>query len=247
MMSQQSKRELVEAIRERYLKASKPEKTKIIDEFVATTGYHRKHAIRLLKRGPSNRQGKRRGRKATYQGEVIKVLEQIWDICGRICSRRLHPHLPEMVKVLERHGELLLSSEVKAQLLQMSRATIDRCLQPARFEQPRGLSTTKPGGLFKQSIPVRTFADWDDAQPGFIEADLVAHCGDNISGQFLNTLTCTDISTGWTECLALLHRSQEQVHQALQALQQRLPFRLLGMDSDNGTEFIKDLIYRYFL
>lgn len=245
MMSQQSKRELVEAIRERYLKASKPEKTKIIDEFVATTGYHRKHAIRLLKRGSSNRQGKPRGRKATYQGEVVTVLEQIWEICGRICSRRLHPHLPEMVKVLERHGELLLSSEVKAQLLQMSRATIDRCLQPARFEQPRGMSTTKPGGLLKQSIPVRTFADWDDAQPGFIEADLVAHCGDNISGQFLNTLTCTDISTGWTECLALLHRSQEQVHQALQALQQRLPFRLLGMDSDNGTEFINDLIYRY--
>ena len=245
MMSQQSKRELVEAIRERYLKASKPEKTKIIDEFVATTGYHRKHAIRLLKRGTSNRQGKPRGRKATYQGEVVTVLEQIWEICGRICSRRLHPHLPEMVKVLERHGELLLSSEVKAQLLQMSRATIDRCLQPARFEQPRGLSTTKPGGLLKHSIPVRTFADWDDAQPGFIEADLVAHCGDNISGQFLNTLTCTDISTGWTECLALLHRSQEQVHQALQALQLRLPFRLLGMDSDNGTEFINDLIYRY--
>lgn len=247
MMSQQSKRELVEAIRERYLKASKPEKTKIIDEFVATTGYHRKHAIRLLKRGTSNRQGKPRGRKATYQGEVVTVLEQIWEICGRICSRRLHPHLPEMVKVLERHGELLLSSEVKAQLLQISRATIDRCLQPARFEQPRGLSTTKPGGLLKHSIPVRTFADWDDAQPGFIEADLVAHCGDNISGQFLNTLTCTDISTGWTECLALLHRSQEQVHQALQALQLRLPFRLLGMDSDNGTEFINDLIYRYCL
>ena len=247
MMSQQSKRELVEAVRERYLQASKPEKTKIIDEFVATTGYHRKHAIRLLKRGTSNRKGKRRGRKAIYQGEVIKVLEQIWEICGRICSRRLHPHLPEMVKVLERHGELVLSSEVKAQLLRMSRATIDRCLQQARFEQPRGLSTTKPGGMLKHSIPVRTFADWDDAQPGFIEADLVAHCGDSTSGQFLNTLTCTDISTGWTECMALLHRSQEQVHQALQALQQRLPFRLRGIDSDNGAEFINELIYRYCL
>lgn len=247
MMSQQSKHELVEAIEERYLQASKPQKTKIIDEFVATTGYHRKHAIRLLKRGTSNRKRKRRGRKATYQGEVVKALEQIWEICGRICSRRLHPHLPEMVKVLERHGELALSSEVKGQLLQMSRATIDRCLQQSRFEQPRGLSATKPGGLLKHSIPVRTFADWDDAQPGFIEADLVAHCGDRVSGQFLNTLTCTDISTGWTECLALLHRSQEQVHQALQALQQRLPFRLLGMDSDNGTEFINDLIYRYCL
>jgi len=243
MMSQQSKRELTETIRERYLRVSKTEKTKIIDEFVATTGYHRKHAIRLLRRGAGK--GKRRGRQAIYQGEVVKVLEQIWEICGRICSRRLHPHLPEMVKVLERHGELELSSEVKEHLLQMSRATIDRCLQRVRFEQPRGLSTTKPGGLLKQAIPVRTFADWDDAQPGFMEVDLVAHCGDSVSGQFLNTLTCTDISTGWTECLALLHRSQAQVHQALQVLQQRLPFRLLGMDSDNGTEFINDLIYRY--
>ena len=127
----------------------------------------------------------------------------------------------------------------------MSRATIDRCLQSARLEQPRGQSTTKPGGMLKHSIPVRTFADWDDARPGFMEADLVAHCGGSATGQYLNTLTCTDISTGWTECLALLHRSQEQVQQGLQALQQCLPFSLLGLDSDNGAEFINDLIYRY--
>lgn len=245
MMSQRSKRELLEAIRPRYLKANKKGKTKIVDEFVVATNYHRKYALRVLKHGVSTKKGKRKGRTAIYRGEVVKVLEQIWEICGRICSRRLHPFLPEMVKVLERHGELNISEETKGLLLQISRATIDRCLQPARFEKPRGLSTTKPGSLLKQQIAVRTFADWDDAQPGFMEIDLVAHCAGSVAGQYLNTLTCTDISTGWTECLALLYRSQEQVHQALIAMRQRLPFNLLGIDSDNGTEFINDLIYGY--
>lgn len=245
MMSHRSKRELLEAVWPRYLKASKKEKTQIADEFVSATGYHRKYALRVLKHGPSIKSVKRKGRTAIYQGEVVKVLEQIWEICGRICSRRLHPFLPEMVKVLERHGELEIADETKALLLQMSRATIDRCLQSARFEKRRGLSTTKPGSLLKQQIAVRTFADWDDAQPGFMEIDLVAHCGGSVAGQFLNTLTCTDVSTGWTECLALLYRSQEQVYQALKIMRQRLPFDLLGIDSDNGAEFINDLIYSY--
>lgn len=247
MMSQRSKRELLEMVHPRYLKASKREKTKIVDEFVAATGYHRKYALRVLKHGPGRKAGVHKGRQAVYRGEVVEVLEQIWEICGRICSRRLHPFLPEMVKVLERHGDLEISEETKGLLLQMSRATIDRCLQSARYEKRRGKSTTKPGGLLKQAIPVRTFADWDDARPGFMEIDLVAHCGESVAGQFLNTLTCTDVSTGWTECLALLFRSQEQVHQALQFMRQCLPFSLLGIDSDNGTEFINDLIYRYCL
>jgi hypothetical protein len=245
MMSQRSKRELLEAVYPRYLKANRKGKTKIADEFVAATGYHRKYALRILKHGPSRKTDQRKGRQAIYRGEVVVVLAQIWEICGRICSRRLHPFLPEMVKVLERHGELTISDEAKALLLQISRATIDRCLQPARFEKRRGLSTTKPGGLLKQAIPVRTFADWDDAKPGFMEIDLVAHCGGSVAGQYLNTLTCTDIATCWTECLALLYRSQEQVHQGLKDMRQRLPFALLGIDSDNGTEFINELIYRY--
>jgi hypothetical protein len=247
MMSQRSKRELLEMVHPRYLKARKREKTKIVDEFVAATGYHRKYALRVLKHGPDRKAGKRKGCQPVYRGEVVEVLEQIWEICGRICSRRLHPFLPEMVKVLERHGDLEISEETKGLLLQMSRATIDRCLQSARYEKRRGKSTTKPGGLLKQAIPVRTFADWDDARPGFMEIDLVAHCGESVAGQFLNTLTCTDVSTGWTECLALLFRSQEQVHQALQFMRQCLPFSLLGIDSDNGTEFINELIYRYCL
>lgn len=245
MMSQKSKRELLEAIQPRYLKASRAEKSRMINEFIAVTGYHRKYAIRVLKHGPPRSKGKRKGRTTRYRGEVVKVLEELWEICGRICSRRLHPYLPEIVKVLERHNELQIDNQTKALLLQMSRATIDRLLQPARYRHPRGRSTTKPGSLLKAAIPVRTYTPWDEQAPGFMEIDLVAHCGTSTAGQYLNTLTCTDIATGWTECLALLYRSQQQVHQGIQDMRQRLPFSLLGIDSDNGSEFINDLLFGY--
>lgn len=248
MMSPKSKRELLETIRPRYLKANKASKERILDELVASTGYHRKYAIRVLKHGSKPQGLKKPGRKKEYQGEVVTALTQIWEICGRICSKRLKPFLPEIVEVLEHHQELVLPQAVKSQLLKMSRATIDRCLKPARFEpKPHGLSTTKPGTLLKKAIPIRTFADWDDARPGFVEIDLVAHCGDSVEGQFLNTLTTTDISTGWTDCEAVLHRSQLLVFQAIKNMRQRLPFPLLGLDSDNGGEFINDILYRYCL
>jgi hypothetical protein len=245
MMSQRSKRELLEAIRPRYLKANKSGKTKMLDEFVAATGYHRKYAIRLLKNRPAPTGRKKKGRRKVYQGEVVQALIQVWEICGRICSKRLHPFLPEIVTVLERHEELQISSDTKALLLRMSRSTIDRCLQPARFERRRGLSTTKPGSLLKKAIPVRTYAQWDDARPGFVEMDLVAHCGETTAGQYLNTLNVVDISTGWTECLAVYQKTQQAVFEAILQLRQRLPFPLLGIDSDNGGEFINDILFRY--
>jgi hypothetical protein len=247
MMSQRSKRELLQAIRPRYLKAKKAGKTRMLDEFVATTDYHRKYAIRLLKNGPGRKGRKQEGRRKVYQGEVVQALIQVWEICGHICSKRLHPFLPEIVSVLERHKELQLSPESKVLLLGMSRSTIDRCLQPARFKHRRRLSTTKPGSLLKKAIPVRTYAQWDDARPGFVEMDLVAHCGETTAGQYLNTLTVVDISTGWTECLAVYQKTQQAVFEAILRLRQRLPFPLVGIDSDNGGEFINDILYRYCL
>jgi len=244
-MSQQSKRELFAEIQPRYLKAKKAEKQRILDEFTVSTGYHRKYAIRVLKHGYKRRAHKPKGRTAIYRGEVVRALEQIWEIYGRICSKRLHPYLPEGIKVLERCGELRLSPETKTLLLRMSRSSIDRCLAPVRFNQPHGRSTTKPGTLLKKNIPIRTFADWDEDKPGFLEIDCVAHSGDNISGQYLYTLTCTDICTGWTEPLALPRRSQEAVCTAIDLMRPQLPFDLLGIDSDNGSEFINDLLYRY--
>jgi hypothetical protein len=247
MMSQRSKREVLEEIRPRYLKAKKTEKKIMLDEFVAATSYHRKYATRILKHGHPRQSGRKHGYHKIYQGEVVVALEQIWEVCGRICSKRLHPFLPEMVKVLERCGELTLPAETKRLLLQMSSATIDRCLGPAHFEHPHGLSTTKPGSLLKKAIPVRTFTPWDEDQPGFLEIDLVAHCGGSVEGQFINTLTCVDLSTGWIECLPVHHRSQQAVFEAIQTMRTYLPFLLLGLDSDNGNEFINDLLYQYCL
>lgn len=247
MMSRRSKRELVESIQPRYLKADKKEKERILNEFVAITQCHRKHAIRLLKHGYKAKGIKKPGRQKIYRGVVVETLVKIWEICGRICSKRLHPFLPEIVGVLERHDELHLSPAEKGLLLQMSRASIDRCLQPARFRNPRGLSTTKPGTLLKKAIPVRTWAQWDDTRPGFVEIDLLAHCGHSVEGQYHFTLTAVDVSTGWTECLAISRKTQFSVFEAIQELRKRLPFPLLGIDSDNGSEFINDLLYRYCL
>lgn len=243
-MSRKGTQELVDRLRHRYLRAGRVEKTKILDEFVAVTGMHRKSAVRVLGQGYALSR-ERRGRPRIYGGTVVAMLVTIWRICGQICGKRLHPFLPEMVRVLERHGELCLDEETKTLLLQMSPATIDRKLSPYRRPGGRGLSTTTPGTLLKHSIPLRTFADWEDARPGFVEMDLVAHCGETTEGQYLYTLTATDIATGWTECLLLRQRSQQAVTQAMTALRARLPFPLLGIDCDNDSAFINGTLKRY--
>jgi hypothetical protein len=244
-MSKKSKDDLVKAIHPRYLQADKAEKGRILDEFVAAIGCHRKHAIRRLRQGIPECRRERRGRKRIYTGDVVGHLARIWKICGHICGKRLQPFLPEMVAVLERHDELVIDAESKALLLQMSAATIDRLLARYRKQKGRGLSSTKPGTLLKDAVPVRTFADWNDALPGFVEIDLVAHCADSAHGQYLQTLTAVDITTGWTECLALKHRSQENVSVAIKLLRERLPFPLLGIDSDNDSVFINETLLRY--
>ena len=247
-MSQRSKKEVLERIRARYLKASKAEKQIILDELTATTGYNRKYAIRVLRHPRRSKGLKKAGRKRRYTGETIQILEQLWEMGGRLCSKRLHPFLPEWIRKLEECGEISLTHEVKAQLLSMSRSTIDRRLQPARIkEKKRGLSTTKPGALLKRQIPVRIYTPWDEQQPGFLEIDLVAHCGETTAGNYLNTLTATDLATGWTECLALPNKTQTATFLAIKNLQERLPFPLLGLDSDNGSEFINDMLYRFCL
>ena len=243
-MSQQSKQELVERLRHRYLHGSRAEKTKILDEFVAVTGLHRKAAIRRLRQG-YQRGRAQRGRTRRYTGATVAALETVWRVCGCICGKRLQPFLPEVVPILEAHGELQLDAETRALLLHMSAATIDRKLRPHRMQQGRGLSTTKPGSLLKHSIPIRTFTEWDDVKPGFVEIDLVAHCGETVAGEYLNTLTATDIATGWTECLLLRQRNQLAVQEMMSKLRQRLPFPLLGVDSDNDSVFINHLLKGY--
>jgi hypothetical protein len=246
MMSISARRELLEAVAPRYCRASGTEKERILGEFVQTTGYARKYAIQLLNHVPRERHPTRRRRARKYTLAAQQALRTLWRAANGICSKRLVPFLGELIAVLERCGELQLDADTKALVLQMSPATVDRLLRPVRQRQRRrGLGTTKPGTLLKCQIPIRTFADWDVSRPGFMEVDLVAHCGTTTAGEYLHTLVLTDIHTAWTECVALLNRSQETVTAAIAAVRQRLPFPLLGLDSDNGSEFINANLVRY--
>lgn len=247
MMSQQSRRDLLAVVVPRYRAAHGTDRKRILDEFVASSGYHRKYAIQLLNHPPKAPPArKKRQRVPQYTAAVQRALIACWHATNGICSKRLVPYLPELVAVLEQHGELQLDAQTKTQLLTLSPATADRLLRTERQRhRPHGLGTTKPGTLLKHQIPIRTFADWDDAVPGFVEVDLVAHCGESTHGEYLNSLTLTDITTTWTECLAIRNRSQLTVHVAIVQARTRLPFPLLGLDSDNGTEFINELLLRY--
>ena len=243
-MTRGSVLEYTGAVRNRYRSTNRREKGKILDEFVKVTGYHRKAAIRLLRRSKAQ-QVMRRGRPACY-GVVQQPLRAIWEASDRLCSKRLQPFLPEMVKVLRQHGEQQIDASQEGLLCRMSSATIDRLLRPCRkLGGRRSLSTTRPGSLLKSSIPIRTFADWQENKPGFLEVDLVAHCGESTEGFYLNTLCAVDVASGWSECVPVWGKGQVRVRSAVHRIRQRLPFTLLGVDSDNGSEFINQCFYTY--
>jgi len=239
-------KEYTEAIRWRYLRSAKVDKGKILDEFVEVTGYHRKAAIRLLHQISKPRVKKKQGRPRKYTSAVVDALKVAWEATDRLCSKRLQPFLPELISILRRHGEAVVSDEIEAALCEMSSATIDRLLKPWRQQQRRRpFSTTKPGSLLKSAIPIRTFADWEEASPGFVEADLVSHCGESTEGFYLNTLSTVDVATGWSECRGVWGKGQERVGGAVHHIRRRLPFPLLGLDSDNGGEFINQYLFAY--
>ena len=245
-MTRASIREYTEAVRGRYLRAAKKEKGKILDEFSKVTGYHRKAVIRLLHRQDHCSAHKKRGRPRQYSAAVIEALRVAWEATDRLCSKRLQPFLPELVKVLRRYGECAIASQIEAQLYRVSPSTIDRLLRPYKpIGGRRPFSTTKPGSLLKSAIPIRTFADWQEDRPGFLEADLVPHCGESTEGFYLNALSTVDVATGWSECVGVWGKSQERVGSAVHRIRQRLPFPLLGLDSDNGSEFINQYLYSY--
>ncbi len=237
-LSYRAKRELLLQIAPRYREASSALKEVILDEFVAATGYARTYAIRLLNHPADVKLIIERPRPPHYGAEVQQALHLIWTAANHICAKRLIPFLPTLVESLERHGHLQLSEQCRNQLLSMSPATADRMLRSSRKQGARGISTTRSGTLLKKQIPIRTFQDWNEAKPGFLEADLVAHCGTQAEGAYLYTLTLTDVATGWTECLPLLNRGQDAVIVALKRVRHLLPFPLLGIDTDNGGEFI---------
>ncbi|BER91888.1 transposase family protein [Atrimonas thermophila] len=261
-LTMNTRREIIKKMAPEYQKATKKEKRKILNELVHLTGYTRTYASWLLSHHGrkvylTGQDGKKyriigsitkvkRNRKKIYDEEVLSSLKKIWLIFDCPCGKRLAPSLPWMIKKLEKHEELVLSQEVKAKLLSISPATIDRLLQKEKRKfTPISRSYTKPGTLLKHQVPVRTFADWDEKRPGFCEIDLVAHDGGNPSGDFCQTLDVTDVLTGWTETQAVKNKAQKWVFEALEQIRAQLPFPLLGIDSDNGGEFINHQLIRY--
>ena len=237
----------------RYRRASKKQKGRMLDELVTLTGYHRWYAVGLLRghgaspderRGRMNRRVRQRPR--VYDAVVLAALRRVWVIMDCICGKRLAAVLPETIAVLERHGELQLDAATRQKLGAISAASIDRLLAAERRRlNVRRRSGTKPGTLLKHQIPVRTFAEWDQTQPGFVEIDLVAHDGGFAQGDYCQTLDVTDVASGWTETQAVINKAQVWVFEALQLIRGRLPFALKGIDSDNGSEFINHHLLRY--
>ena len=231
----------------RYERASKRGKTRILDELCANTGWHRNHARKALKAALAPTVvTMRRPRPVTYGPEVIAALTVCWTVLDMPAGKRLAPMLAELVAVLRHFRELVISDETAALLVAMSAATIDRRLADERARcKVKGRVGTKPGSLLKSQIAVRTWADWDDAVPGFVEIDTVFHDGGNRGGGHAFTLTVTDIATGWTESRSMPDRTAKHILAALNNIAAAMPFPILGVDSDNGSEFINDDLLRW--
>jgi hypothetical protein len=247
-MSPRSKKEYIEAIFLRYKKAPREERTLILDEFCATCEYHRKHAIRLLRRFKRFVKPKvrKRGRAPVYHRNIIlKPLKKICLAANLPCSKRLKVILPLWLPgYVQSFGPL--SSKASEALLKISASTIDRLLLPTRIKyKKRSRSTTKPGTLLRKHIPIKT-NQWDESRPGFLEADTVAHCGPSLSGMFVYTLDCVDIATGWSEQRAVWGKGESDVLEQIKDIEKSLPFPLLGFDCDNGSEFLNYHLLRHF-
>jgi hypothetical protein len=245
-LSMATRRELKDAIRQRYQGSSdRRERGQILAEIVRVTGYHRKHALRVLNRPSAP--AKPRQRERLYDEAVHQALAVLWEAADRICSKRLRVLIPVLIEAMERHGHLQLDPGVRRRLLEISAATIDRLLRPEREATGRMRRRRwGTGSAVRQSVPVRTFADWGDPPPGYFECDLVEHCGGvKQGGNFVHTLTLTDIHSGWTECAALTVREQSLVVEGIGAVSQRLPFALRGLDTDNDSAFMNETLQGY--
>ena len=246
-MQNQSKKEYITLLRERYRFTCHKERKLILDELCTNLGYHRKHAIRLLnstsaKGNPQHRS--KRGPKHQYDDPLIlEVILDIWRVTNLPCSKRLKAILPLWLPYYE---ALTIPEPILQKLHQISAATIDRLMRPMRAKYHKlGLATTKPGSIIKKHIPIKT-NQWDESVPGFIEADTVAHCGNSTAGMFIYTLNCVDIATGWTEQRAVWGKGERGVKEAIESIEKALPFTIKGFDCDNGSEFLNWHLIRFF-
>ncbi len=241
-----TRKELIEAVAQRYQAAAKRDKSKILDEFAALTKYHRKHAIRVLRSAP-RAPHQRPGRNRLYDEAVRQALIVLWEASDRLCGKRLKALVPLLVDAMERHGHIFLDAALKNKLLRMSAATIDRALRATR-EQIDGQRKrrTGVGAAIRRSIPVRTFADWGEPPPGFFEVDMVEHCGGpKTDGNYVHTLVLTDIASGWTECVAMPVRNQLLIVEGMTKVAADLPFPMRGVDTDNDSAFMTQTVVDY--
>lgn len=241
-MSSSARYELARSRSSAYAKGSKRTKTSILDEFVAATGVNRKTAICLLRKPPGVKP-KARGRpEKRYGPDVCAALEMLWATCGYISSTRLIPFIPDLLDMLKAAGEWSVGDTVRQKLLKISPASCDRLLRPHKRTQRTGRCMTKPGSMVKAQIPIRTYDDWTETEPGFCEMDLVHHCDDDTGGEYVHSLTLTDVVTGWTENAGLKNRSQQVVLTSVESMETRFPFPIKGLDSDSGGEFINAIM-----
>jgi len=240
-----TRKELIQAVGERYRVASVADKTKILNEFVELTGYHRKHALRVLAGKPSPSEPKA-PRYREYDETFRQKLIVLWEAGDRLCGKRLKVLIPSLIAAMEKHGHLQLDLPMKQRLVKVSAATIDRLLIDVRASAGANVRRRSGvGSAIRRSIPVRTFSDWRNPPPGYFEVDMVEHCGPKTEGDYAHTLVLTDVSSGWTECVAMPVRDQSVIVEALTVVDAVLPFELLGIDTDNDSAFMNETLFNY--
>lgn len=243
-MSSKSIGELARSRSPEYRSASRARKGEILDEFTASTGLTRKRSIEVLGDPPPLKPRPRGRPKKRYGPDVSAALEMLWAASGHLCSARLVPGIPLLLELCQ--GEWGFPEPVREKLLKMSVSTCERLLRPCKSRFPSsGQSLSRPGTLLKAQIPVRTWADWSQTEPGYCEMDLVHHCDNDTHGEYLHTLTVTDVLLGWTELQALLNRSERNVALGVESIRLRLPYDVKGLDSDCGGEFVNHMMLRY--
>jgi hypothetical protein len=246
-MTLKAKSELAEIFKSEYRGAGLKSKTQLLDAYTHATGLSRKHAISILReRVPSERQLRKRGRKSIFTAEDLDVLTKAWHLASCICSKRLVPFLPELLEELVKAG-VPVSDSTSLLLHKVSARTVDRLLREERARYGRSLSTTKRGGLLKHQVPIHTFSDWNDVKPGFFEVDTVSHCASTVSGEFISSLNLTDVATGWTEPFALKSKTSKEVIAGFDQARLQAPFPILGLDCDNGKEFLNEAVIEWCL
>lgn len=245
MMSKISKREYLIEVKKKYWKADKKRKGQLLDDLCAFTLYHRQYAIELLN-NPLPRKWKRyKPRTKYYDQSVIDALKKIWETLDSICGERLHPQIPSMMEKLIDCDELSVTDEVKKKLLKISLGQVKAILVNEKTRSTvRIRGTTRPGTLLKHQIAIR-YGPWEDVDPGFFEMDTVAHSGENVAGKFIYSLDLIDIASGWNEQAAIWGKGEQATLEQFKKIETDLPFKILGIDPDNGGEFINWLMYRY--